>query len=336
MLLLLLISLIGEIGMIKIYHFPRTKSLPNESLYLYFNVDSDVTSMHLLEHLLISRIKKKYPNIPKVEGYTNSDYIKITFTTGYLKYIDQLSLENTLNEFNETEFERAKGEISQEISLYNNNIKDLLDSIRNINSKREDECKCSLIEFNEWVEEMLPSIKVICFSENNFNQNDNKIISVFDQRHDKLSIQSKEGLINFQKGKYIYRYVNIPISKVEQKSSIYFLQNFMNYLMQQLTFFRDQGAYYALSFAEYHRNYIEIFIIISVTDLIKDNLEKRLEQVINNYEIVQSTISNSDAVYVYKEDLAATYLVPEFTKLDVPKVESKDKKFIEEIKSILL
>ncbi|MBM5696245.1 hypothetical protein D8Y04_13710 [Listeria seeligeri] len=321
-----------------IYIYPRIRKFEKECLYFNFNSSKiNKAFLHLLEHLVINRIKKNY-QIKDIDGYTTEDFMKINILQAGEMLFEKSTWVNLLSEFTKEEFDFSMNEIHQELLLTDSNITNLLNDIRNSDIPSS-EYLGDKDMFNTSLKKELSYLSLVIFSDNE------KIQSIPDVARKYSSITnnanyktiSSGGMKSFQKGKYVYLYVNIPIEKVKKNSYIYHLQVFTTYLAHSIQSFRKIGSYYSMAFNQYHKKYIELFVIISTNELISVEIINSLKRIIATYTIEETkVIETTDDIYRYKEDLCGTYITNDFIQDNVPISDNDVKMFINEQRDLLL
>ncbi|MBC6304627.1 hypothetical protein HCJ42_14935 [Listeria sp. FSL L7-1578] len=290
-----------------------------------------------MEHLVINRIKKIY-QIKDIDGYTTEDFMKINIPQNGEMLFEKSTWVNLLSEFTKEEFDFSMNEIHQELLLTNSNLTNLLNDIRNSDIP-SGEYLGDKDMFNTSLKKELSNLSLVIFSDNE------KIQSIPDVARKYSSITnnanyktiSSGGMKSFQKGKYVYLYLNIPIEKVKKNSYIYHLQVFTTYLAHSIQSFRKIGSYYSIAFNQYHKKYIELFVIISTNELISVEIINSLKRIIATYTIEETkVIETTDDIYRYKEDLCGTYITNDFIQDNVPISDNDVKMFINEQKDLLL
>ncbi|MBC1471952.1 hypothetical protein [Listeria seeligeri] len=321
-----------------VYIYPRIRKFEKECFYFNFNSSKiNKVFLHLLEHLVINRIKKIY-QIKDIDGYTTEDFMKINITQTEEMLYEKSIWVKLLSEFTKEEFDFSMNEIHQELLLTNSNLTNLLNDIRN-NDTPNGEYLGDNDMFNNSIKKELSKLSLIIFSDNEKIQSIPDVAGKYSSVTNKVNYEtiSRGGMKSFQRGKYIYLYLNIPIEKVEKNSYIYHLQVFTSYLAHSIQSFRKIGSYYSIAFNQYHKKYIELFVIVSTSELISVEIINSLKRIIATYTIEETkVIETTDDIYRYKEDLCGTYITNDFIQDNVPISDNDVKTFINEQRDLLL
>lgn len=291
----------------------------------YYIKNTDLFFGHILEHILIFRIKKIVKEIAEVTGQTTQELIKINISENVL--LPEKIVEIVMSPVLSKEYERANQEIEQENLMKNEAYSSLLSAIRDNKEINE---KMDLFEFQQWFDENVKYSTLYCFSYQNGRKSFKTERSDFQRQYENLSdIFIKNGIQKVGTGKFSYIYLVIPLNMISKSSQIYFLQKLMIYIQVSLQELRDEGIYYQVSFSLYHYENIELFIFISSSN--HNRLILKMKEIEKNFDLDTDLNYPKSKAYPYQEELAVIYHNLDFLLDTSPKADFEDIKFINQI-----
>ncbi|PNZ34562.1 hypothetical protein, partial [Staphylococcus lutrae] len=129
----------------KTIFFKRSKLFSHTSIYIRFESEEDLSYMHILEHILIHKMKRD--NIIVIDGCSNRNFIKIIISEK--TPLENLCIDKYLNNISDNDIQLADSEIHQELALQKYDVSQLLSLIRQ--KPLEEKLKISLDNLNDWL-----------------------------------------------------------------------------------------------------------------------------------------------------------------------------------------
>lgn len=321
--------------MVEMYSLKRGTLFPYNTLYFIFQTTPSFgqKQFHCIEHMVMREIINLYPFLDsKLRAVTTCDYIKFQCFDKTFN-LDQLSdFINSQKWLTESGFKLALSEIKQEDALSNQTSGALLETIKG----KKENYELTFLEFYDAFQLINNFSYLLCSegvsSSSNFRKN------FLINKDSKRETHVDKGMVPYNGVNFFYRYMMIPMTEFPNLSSIYFLQDFTNTINQKMHRFRNLGIYYSFCFCKYYKKYVELYIVVSENQLIKNfesKVAKYLEEIYRGYDYIPIRIGTNSKILEFKEDLVALYLSDEFAKTSEPLYNQTQKDFIKKIICLL-